>query len=261
MKLKMQYVFKRYEKKYMLNIDQYNAVLKGIDAYMALDQYGKTTICNVYFDTVDDRLIRTSIEKPMYKEKFRIRSYGVPGKDGTVFLEIKKKFKGIVYKRRVMMTLEQAKHYVETGRFPDTLKGNIPREIDYMINLYDLKPKVFIAYDRTAYYERDGGPCRITFDSNIRSRYHNIDLDKGDHGKTLLPGGSYVMEVKITGGMPIWLCRLLSENKVYPASFSKYGKIYLERLKQKLNLEHKEAVCFTDSDHKQEDKKECLQVS
>ena len=96
-------VFKRYELKYLLTPAQRDAVLLGIAPYMQLDRYGHTTIRNIYFDTGDYRLIRRSIEKPAYKEKLRVRSYRLVGSDDTVFVELKKKYDGVVYKRRIAL--------------------------------------------------------------------------------------------------------------------------------------------------------------
>ena len=86
------YIFRRVEKKYMLTREQYEYLIKAIAPYMAPDRYGETEIRNIYFDNDDDELIETSLLKPEYKEKLRLRSYGVPDMDSTVFFEIKKKF-------------------------------------------------------------------------------------------------------------------------------------------------------------------------
>ena len=228
--LAFQYIFKRVEKKYILNSQQYEAVLSGISEHMEIDRYGETPILNIYFDTPQNRLIQISIDKPVYKEKLRLRSYGVPkDKDHTVFLEIKKKYKKTVYKRRVSMTLSEAEKYIETGVFPEKISGNIPREIDYMIHYWDLSPRVFIAYDRTAYYSKETPELRITFDRNIRSRYENISFLSKDEGEALLPQDTYIMEIKIPNAAPLWLVRLLSEHNIFSQSFSKYGNVYINK--------------------------------
>ena len=84
-----QTVFKRYELKYMLTLEQKEKILEAMSPYMQLDKYGRTTIRNIYFDTDSYRLIRRSIEKPAYKEKIRIRSYAQATADSTVFVELK----------------------------------------------------------------------------------------------------------------------------------------------------------------------------
>ena len=164
------YIFKRVEKKYMLTREQYEYLINAISPYMAPDQYGETEIRNIYFDNADNELIETSLLKPTYKEKLRLRSYGVPKMDSTVFFEIKKKYRGIVYKRRISMKLSEAYCYIETGELPSHLVGNIPVEIDYMVRRYRLYPKAFISYKRVAYAGNTDPDLRITFDRQITSR-------------------------------------------------------------------------------------------
>ena len=229
--MEFQYIFKRVEKKYLLNEEQYHAVLSGIKEYMIPDKYGESTICNIYFDTEDSRLIQISIDKPVYKEKLRLRSYGLPqSPDDTVFLEIKKKFKGTVYKRRISLPYYCAQEFLKTGNLPENLQGNIPREIQYMLQYWDIKPKVFLAYERRAYYCPQNPHLRITFDKNMRSRYDDVSFEQGDHGEPLLPENTYIMEIKIPNAAPLWLARLLSENNIFSRGFSKYGTVYTNQL-------------------------------
>ena len=216
--------FKRYEIKYLLSPRQKKEFQKAMERYMVLDRYGRTTIQNIYYDTPNWQLIRTSLEKPVYKEKLRMRSYGVPGRFDTVFVEIKKKFDGVVYKRRITMQMQDAVRYLcGAGRSEGS---QISREIDYFLRLYRPQPKVFIAYDREAYAAADGGQLRITFDTDLRARSNDLDLRAGDHGTALLGDGLYLMEIKIPGTAPLWLAHLLSDNGIYPTSFSKYGAYY-----------------------------------
>ena len=150
----VQIVFNRYEKKYLLDDDTYKKFKSELDNYMTEDEYGLHTIRNIYFDTEDNELIRTSIEKPKYKEKFRIRCYGEPKEQGKYFLEIKKKYNGLVNKRRMVLPIEEALNYIEKGITPET-KGQIFNEIDYFLGHYNLYPKRYIAYDRLAIFTRD----------------------------------------------------------------------------------------------------------
>lgn len=234
--MKVQTVFKRVEKKYLLKKEQYQKLMSEMEPFIRQDAYGKTTICNIYFDTGSDRLIIRSLQKPVYKEKFRIRSYGIADENSTVFLEIKKKFDGVVYKRRMTMPIAEAEHYLRTGQMPRSYGGNIPNEIDYMLKKYALQPKVFIAYDRTAYFGTENSSLRITFDENIRSRYENISLKNGAGCRLLLPEDTVLMEIKIPGAMPLGLSRLLSANGVFPTSFSKYGRIHQSHLQEEKNI-------------------------
>ena len=191
-------VFNRHEKKYILDEDTFEKVLSVMEKHMICDRYNVNhkpyTIANIYFDTDDNYLIRTSLSKPEYKEKLRLRSYGVPKKDTEVFLEIKKKFKGIVNKRRTVLKLSEAYDFVSSGKPPalkEYMNGQVLKEIEYFLNFYPLKPKVYLAYDRIAYFEKDNNDLRISFDQNIRSRRHDIALEDGDYGEKLIPDGFY----------------------------------------------------------------------
>lgn len=218
-------IFQRIEKKYLMNPETYQEFMNRIGQYMKVDEYGLNTICNVYYDTPQFDLIRTSIEKPVYKEKLRIRSYGVPGKESPTYVEIKKKYKGVVYKRRIQLTLSETEAYLNQGIKPEK-NSQIRKEIDYFLSVYHPIPKMYIAYDRIAMYGIEDPALRLTLDFNIRTRDYDLELGKGDHGDLLLPGGQVLMEIKVGGAYPLWLVRLLDELKIYPTSFSKYGTIY-----------------------------------
>lgn len=226
---KTNYVFERVEKKYLLTKDKYQALLKAIEPYMSQDEYGLHTICNIYYDTPTYDLIRNSIEKPKYKEKLRVRSYGKPDKKDKVFIEIKKKYKGVVFKRRVALTLEETERYLNHGIKPKK-ESQILKEIDYFINFYKPIPKVYLAYDRIAYFGKEDSNIRITFDQKIRSRQYDLSLGKGDYGDYLLENNEYLMEIKVPLAMPLWLVRILSDLEIYPTSFSKYGNVYKQNL-------------------------------
>ena len=220
----IQSCFKRYEKKYMLTTEQYRAMILGMAFYMRPDEHPRYTIGNVYFDTADYGLIRASLEKPVYKEKLRVRSYGVPKDDGLAFVEIKKKFDGVVYKRRVTMTAAEAADWLRGGRPPK--ESQISREIDWFMSFYHPAPAVYIAYDREAYAGVENDELRITFDRDLRWRDDHVDLRAGDHGNPILGNDRILMEIKIPGAAPLWLAHLLSENQIVSTSFSKYGAYY-----------------------------------
>ena len=223
------YIFQRVEKKYMLTKEQYESLIEAIAPYMEVDKYGETEIRNIYFDNTDDELIETSLRKPTYKEKLRLRSYGTPDGDSTVFFEIKKKYRGIVYKRRVSMTLDEAYEYIEGGKLPSYLEGNIPAEIDYMMRRYRLSPKAFISYRRVAWAGRDNPDLRITFDRDITSRYDDTRLESESDGHKVLGSDTYLMEIKIPGAMPLWLAHALSERGIFSHSFSKFGTAHVQQ--------------------------------
>lgn len=226
---KMQFSFKRYEKKYMLTPDQFTRMLAGMENHMRSDEYGRYTICNIYYDTDDFRLIRASLEKPVYKEKLRMRSYGVPNDQDEVFVELKKKFDSVVYKRRTVMCAVDAVSYIHDGLIPEQ-EDQICREIDWFMHSYHPTPKVYIAYDRMAFAGLDNAELRITFDTNLRWRDRALDLRAGDYGETLLSPEQILMEIKVPGTTPVWLAHLLSEIGAFPTSFSKYGAWYTQNI-------------------------------
>lgn len=223
----VQQVFKRYEKKYKLTHDQEEKLLKAVDGRMIMDQYGEHTICNIYFDDDIFSLIRRSLDKPMYKEKLRLRTYGVPEDgDHTAFVEIKKKFDGVVYKRRVSMKLKTAEKYLYEGIHPKK-DSQILREIDWFLKLHaPVKPKVVLTYKRRAFYEKDFPDFRMTIDRDITCRYDDLDLRKGVDGQKLFDENTSLLEIKIPGIMPLWMSKILADLKIYPVSFSKYGTYY-----------------------------------
>lgn len=227
-------IFKRVEKKYLLPESRYEALMECLGERITADEYGLHTICNIYYDTNQNDLIRRSIDKPVYKEKFRLRSYGIPQEDSKVYLEIKKKFKGIVYKRRVEMPLAIARDYLSHGRYPREYDCQILREIDYMINYYNLEPHLYLAYDRQAYYVTEDPSIRFTIDQRIRSREDELDLAYGDAGERLFQEDIFLIEIKAPAALPDWFVSALSDLEIYPNSFSKYGKIYTKKIKDEV---------------------------
>lgn len=220
-----QAVFKRKEIKYLLSEQQLANMMPVILSHMELDDYAHSSISNLYYDTVDDYLIRRSLEKPQYKEKLRLRSYGTPQETSEVYCEIKKKAQGVVYKRRVGMPYAEAMNYL-SGKKSES-NNQIVKEIDWMLTSYaHLVPKVFLSYERDSWKGKEDPSLRMTLDRNILWRTNCLDLQQGAWGKELLDENQVLMEVKITNAQPVWLANVLSENGVFPASFSKYGSVY-----------------------------------
>ena len=221
-----QAVFERYELKFLLTQAQKTAVLAAMAPRMELDGYGRTTIRNVYYDTDNFRLIRKSIENPGYKEKLRIRSYEKAGPDSPVFVELKKKYRSLVYKRRLSLPEQQAGAWL-AGDHTVSDHSQIAREIDYFLDYYaTLHPTVFLTYKREAYFSRGNGDFRVTFDDHILARTEDISLSSPLWGAPLLPEGLYLMELKCSGGIPLWMTTVLSREGIYKSSFSKYGTAY-----------------------------------
>lgn len=221
-----QMVFKRYEIKYLLDRKQREMVLRAMEPYMEIDGYGHSTIRNIYYDTDNFRLVRKSLEKPIYKEKLRVRSYRAAGPEDRVFVELKKKYDGVVYKRRFDIPEAQAGEYL-SGRAAAPCQTQITREIDYFLQFYEtLAPKVFLSYERDAFYTKEPGDFRVTFDENILWRETDLSLRKGIYGENILQPGQTLMEIKTPGSIPLWMVKALSEEGIRPISFSKYGNAY-----------------------------------
>jgi len=222
-------VMKRYELKYILNKEQTEYLIECLKGHMNVDEYGKTSIASLYYDTLNSRLIRESLEKPDFKEKVRLRSYGLnkPGK--PVYLELKRKAFGIVYKRRVETNPIAVEKFFnkETNELSE---GQIAKEISYFRDYYEkLVPRCLIIYDRVAYYEPDGD-LRLTIDYNPRYRTKDLNLSTSMDGISLLDEGDTILEIKVQDAIPLWLSSILDKGKIYKSSFSKYGEAYSREL-------------------------------
>lgn len=223
-----QEIFKRYEKKYLLDEKSFRIISRGLEGKMRPDQYGECVIRSLYFDTPDRRLIRASLEKPVYKEKLRLRGYGSPGKQDAVFVELKKKYKGVVYKRRVDMALCEAEDYL-INKKGAAIPSQITSEIDWFLSFYSgIEPAMFIACKRTALCGVQDENLRVTFDRDILWQDDCLRLDAQLYGTPVLSPDNRLMEIKIPGAMPLWLSGLLGQAGVYPVSFSKYGRGYVQ---------------------------------
>ena len=223
-----QTIFQRYETKYLLTCEQQSQLLERMAQYMQLDQFGHTTIRNIYFDTDNWYLVRKSMERPIYKEKLRIRSYRQVKNTDTVFVELKKKYRSIVYKRRIPLSLEEAMNWFCNGG-EQPVHSQVADELEYFRHFYrTLKPAVFLTYERDAYYSTVGEDLRVTFDTNILFRQNARSLSAGVGGFPVLGEDQnlVLMELKTRGGIPLWMTRFLSENEIRQTSISKYGRAY-----------------------------------
>ncbi len=227
-------IFERIEKKYIITDSQYDGLRKCISEYCVPDEYPDSYIYNIYYDTDDDRIVRDSAGKPIYKEKLRLRAYALPKDDTKVFVELKKKFKGVVYKRRIMLPYKAAVEFLNEGKSPPE-RTQIVREIEYFMDYYKgIHPAMFISYHRLSYISTDGTASRITFDSEITYRTDDLRLDKGIYGVPLLENGTRLMELKILGSMPLWLSKALDECRIFPTTFSKFGTAYNQLLAEQI---------------------------
>ncbi len=235
-------VFERIETKFLLDDMQYTELMKRLENMAAIDSYGKTSILNIYFDTPDYKLIERSLEKPVYKEKLRLRTYGIANDETNAFIEIKKKYKGVVYKRRISMPYAKAVDYLVNGKEIEK-RSQISDEIDYFLQFYKgIRPAMAISYDRIAMAGIHDPELRITFDTNIRWRTDKLSLTEGNVGKDILLPGQHLMELKIAGAMSVEMARILDELNIRQTSFSKYGRGYQDLMSEKyMELQKKES--------------------
>ena len=233
-----QMTFKRYELKYLLNKKEKEEILLAMKPHMKLDDYGRTVIRNIYFDTENFRLIRRSLEKPVSKEKLRIRSYKPVQITDPVFVEIKKKYKSVVYKRRLLLPEKTVMESFRTGE-PLPVCSQIGDEIQYFREYYkNLQPSVFLSYEREAFYSLDGSDFRVTFDENILYRRNDISLGSEIYGHPLLGKQQTLMEIKTSGGIPLWMSETLTKHHLYKTSFSKYGSAYQRMMEAAMQGEY-----------------------
>ncbi|MBR4537313.1 MAG: polyphosphate polymerase domain-containing protein [Clostridia bacterium] len=222
-------VMKRYELKYLLDGAQTDFLVKSLEGHMKLDQYGRNSIASLYYDTPNYQLIRASVEKPPFKEKIRLRSYGLATRESPVYLELKRKAYGIVYKRRVQSTIPLVDKFF-AGSGDICAPGQINREITYFRDYYKtLVPACLIIYDREAFFE-PGGDLRLTIDHCPRYRTDHLDLTSSMDGLPLRPPGHTILEIKVQEAMPLWLTHILDEGQIYKNSFSKYGEAFRQQL-------------------------------
>ncbi len=243
--MKDQQIFDRVEKKYLIDEKQKEGLLKIITERMQPDDYFRSEIFNIYFDTDQFDLIIQSIEQPMFKEKLRARSYG--GFD-KVFFEIKTKLSGgennVGYKRRIKISKKDYQKIVKNGEKITKFTKNdaknakntrIAEEIDYLITHFGLKPQILIFYERESYQGDEG--LRITFDENLKYRTENLNLTKRRSDKHFFDDTkNIIMEIKAHEVLPLWLVKALSAEKVYPQQFSKVGKIYQQIRKEEQHV-------------------------
>ncbi|WP_296118121.1 polyphosphate polymerase domain-containing protein [uncultured Eubacterium sp.] len=224
--MEAQKIFKRYEYKYMLTLEQQSELKEVMKQYMIADAFGRSTICNLYFDTPQYLLIRRSIENHVYKEKIRLRTYGQATPETNAFIESKKKYKKVVYKRRISASYEDAMQYL-CQRADVIPHSQICSELDYALSLYqEIQPAMYLSYEREAFYGKDDHELRITFDQHILWRTEDLNLSSPVYGRELLQPGQVLTEIKIGHAMPLWLNHFLTEHHIYRTSFSKYGTAY-----------------------------------
>jgi SPX domain protein involved in polyphosphate accumulation len=217
--------FRRYEQKYLMNRSQYEEIAGFLPSLVKADHFGKSMVCTIYYDTDDFTIIRKARNTPLFKEKLRLRAYGVPGPEDMVFLELKKKFKGITYKRRISLPLALTQDYNSLQRVSSG-SSFVINEISWFLLRYKPTPKVLIGCNRTAFQGIENPALRITVDTKLHWRKTDLDLSLGLYGEPLLEDDEYLMELKVDEAIPLSLSRMMTKLKIFPISYSKYSKAY-----------------------------------
>ena len=234
----MQKTFKRFEKKYIITLEQGAALREIISQHMKPDKFGEYLVQNLYYDTENWDVIRFSIEKPFFKEKLRLRCYGVLCEEGELFLELKKKYKGVVYKRRLAIPVKSL-----AGRtVRDIISGGasqISRELDFYMKTNAVRERIYISYRRTAFTDIKNNGLRVTFDTDLAFRLNRLDFSYPGRGYSILPDNIMLMEIKTLGGIPLWMTAALCESEIYPTAFSKYGACYTDHILKQGGTEQK----------------------
>ena len=235
----MQSIFERHENKYLISKEQGEAFKKILARHMEPDStaklydgspqgnFGEYLVQNIYYDNESWEVIRRSIEKPLYKEKMRLRCYGIPDRESRVFLELKKKYKGVVYKRRAAIPYYELS-FKSPGDIISEQNSQILRELNFYMVKTQVMERVYITYKRTAFTGIDQKGLRVTFDADLRFRLGELNFLNPNCGTLLLPKDMFVMEIKALGSMPLWLAHALCEHRLFPAPFSKYGRCYTD---------------------------------
>lgn len=232
--------FRRYECKFLITKSQMDQLLEKLQDLVYKDPYceKKSSYCiaNIFYDTPNKDIIRQATSKPKFKEKFRIRCYEEDvKKTSPVFVEIKRKMNQVVTKRRIALSLEELDPFLNGQMVTNKneyLDLQIAKELQYFIKTHDLKPSYYLRYDRIAYYLKEQPSIRITFDFNVIVRDYFLNFTDSTSGKKLLPDDIYILEIKNNGAIPLWLCHILSEIKIYKTSFSKVGRYYQNNSKE-----------------------------
>ena len=238
-------IFAREEKKFLLTKQQAELLKEYFDEYLKKDVFHQYKICNIYYDTRNFDMFRRSCEKPVYKEKLRLRTYGTPKLTDEAYLEVKKKYKGTVYKRRMQLPLQEAYCMIDDNMQREAEDIN-EKEIRYLLERYDVIPQVYLSYEREAYVWHDNKDFRITFDYDMKYRMEQVGLEHGDEGQQILEDDFVLMELKCSQNLPYEFVRLLNEWEIFPRSFSKIGYVYnhyiVPNMKQQYGEEYLEKL-------------------
>lgn len=223
-------IFTRKEQKYLITVQQYDALVDQMKLHMRPDKNGQNgyyTVTSLYFDNADHTIYYETKNKLKFRQKLRLRVYDDADIYDKAFFEIKQKHKKVVNKRRMLLPLSEARRYLKESPITsvDQLESSNPQvfqEIDHFRRLYQLHPEMIISYDRHALHGIEDDNLRVTFDLNLRCRNYDLNLEHGSYGKQVIDPNLVVLEVKVDHSVPLWLTRLLQDLQCEQKSASKY---------------------------------------
>ncbi len=241
---KTQNTFQRREKKIIMDSSLLPDILQTVSEFMNPDSYNLNgipyDICNIYFDNGNRDVTRHSVSKPFFKEKLRLRCYGIPTEDSKVFFELKKKTAKIGTKRRAVLSLNDYYRFLSEGYVDPSsqyINKRVLAEIANFIDTYSAEPSVYLSYKRIAFFGKEDPNLRLTFDTEIRTRNYDLRPELGIYGELLLPKDKTIAEIKFSGAAPMWFAALMSKHGLEFSPYSKIGKEYELKILNKNNSE------------------------
>ncbi len=229
--------FSRFELKYILTREQQDFFASILPEYIepdsSGDKYGRYSITSLYYDTDDYQAYWDKIEGHKFRRKVRVRIYGNPTAtpETLCFAEIKQRINKTLQKKRVYISYASAEALCgasddipeETGMSGVDLET--VSEIRYLQSTLQLRPAAVVSYDRMAFEgsEYDDG-LRITFDTNLKGRTHDLTLLGTDNGenKFFIPPEWCIMEIKVNYRIPYWLTEMIGKYRFTLRRVSKY---------------------------------------
>lgn len=239
--------FNRFELKYLLPIEHAGEFKKAIKSFLHVDSFGEEgqyALTSLYYDTPDHRFYWEKIDGIKVRRKLRIRHYETRDAitpETPVFVEIKKRIDRVIIKKRAKMPYKDAVNLCNEGIMPakfDPKDKKTLEEVQSMFHTYPLRPTLITSYFRHALIgtHYDLG-LRVTFDTNIRFRDHDLDLTSKNRGKFIIPPNIALMEIKANGAIPYWLTEMIGAHNIRLIRVSKYcAGLEAAKVKSKLNF-------------------------
>jgi len=221
-------VFDRWELKYVVTVKQMYQLMHALKNYVVLDENGDDglyKIKSIYYDSHDFKFYHEKMNGNKYRQKVRLRGYNNVAYNDDVYFEIKQRYNTTVQKRRAELKLSDAyelmKHPLDAEQYADK-KRIVLDEIRYLSSMHALEAKAIVSYDRKAYMGKYEDGLRITFDTNLKCRKENLNLEEYHKEKYFVHPSLAVLEIKTNEKVPIWLVSLIQRFEIEAHRVSKY---------------------------------------